>query len=89
MVSCLTGPNGEVTNELIEFVGMQARTGAGIVTIGETAVDGETGIAFAGELNALRDEHIPGMALLAEEAHRYGAKMSVELCIRAGAQTRT
>jgi 2,4-dienoyl-CoA reductase-like NADH-dependent reductase (Old Yellow Enzyme family) len=39
-----------------------------------------SGIAFAGELNALRDEHIPGMSLLAEEAHRYGAKMSVELC---------
>jgi 2,4-dienoyl-CoA reductase-like NADH-dependent reductase (Old Yellow Enzyme family) len=59
---------------------MQARTGAGIVTIGETAVDEERAYAFAGELNALRDEHIPVMSLLAEEAHRYGAKMSVELC---------
>jgi 2,4-dienoyl-CoA reductase-like NADH-dependent reductase (Old Yellow Enzyme family)/thioredoxin reductase len=80
MVSCLTGPNGEPTNELIQFVGMQARTGAGIVTIGETAVDGDTGMAFAGELNVLTDLHIPGLALVAEEAHRYGARMSVELC---------
>ena len=80
MVSCLSGPDGEVTNEFVEFIGMQARTGAGLVTIGETAVDAETGIAFAGELNALKDSHIPGLALLAQEAHRYGAKISVELC---------
>ncbi|MCL1828383.1 MAG: FAD-dependent oxidoreductase [Oscillospiraceae bacterium] len=80
MVSCLSGPSGEVTNDYIRFIGMQARTKAGLVTIGETAVDAETGIAFAGELNALKDEHIPGLSLLAEEAHRYGAKISVELC---------
>ena len=80
MVSCLSGPNGEVTNEYVCFIGMQARSGAGLVTIGETPIDAETGIGFAGELDVLRDTSIPGLSLLAEEAHRFGAKISVELC---------
>ncbi|KZL89348.1 FAD-dependent oxidoreductase [Clostridium magnum] len=80
MVSChANSRTGEVTPELIEFLGGQARTGAAIVTIGATTVDEETGADFYGELSITRDSDIAGLSLLADEVHRYGAKISVEI----------
>ncbi|MCC8179584.1 MAG: hypothetical protein LIP23_01540, partial [Planctomycetes bacterium] len=39
MVCCLSSATGEVTADYVEFLGMQARTGAALITIGATAVD--------------------------------------------------
>ncbi len=36
--------SGSVTNELLEFVGVQAKTGAGLVTIGSTPVNFKEGL---------------------------------------------
>lgn len=80
MVCCLSNPAGEVTNEYLEFLGMQARTGAGLVTIGATSVDEETGQDFYGELNITRDSSLAGLKAIADEVHRYGAKISIEMC---------
>jgi 2,4-dienoyl-CoA reductase-like NADH-dependent reductase (Old Yellow Enzyme family)/thioredoxin reductase len=79
MVCCLTTSSGDVTNEYIEFLGMQARTGAGLVTIGASPMDHETGIDVSGELDVTHDDKIPGLMRISEEVHRYGAKLSVEL----------
>ena len=38
-IPCLTTPDGFVTRELIEYYKLLARGGAGIVTIGDTAID--------------------------------------------------
>ena len=79
-VSCLSTGIGEATPEYIEFVAMQAKTGVGLITIGATSVDEDFGTDFQGELNITRDEMIGGLARIAEAAHLYGAKISVEMC---------
>lgn len=80
MVSCLSTPNGEVTNEYVEFIEMQAKTGVALVTIGSTSVNEDNGIDVPGELDITTDKNIGGLLRLSEAAHRYGAKLSVELC---------
>lgn len=84
MVSChASSRTGEVTDSLIEFMGGQARNGCAVVTIGATTVDEDTGADFYGELSICHDSDIAGLTLLADEVHRYGAKISVE-CLHAG-----
>lgn len=79
MVCCLSTSEGEVTNEMVQFVGNQASSGVAYVTLGDTQIDHERAMCFYGELNVLHDKYITGMTLLAEEVHRYGALLSVEL----------
>lgn len=79
MVCCLSTSDGEVTNEMLQFVGTQAETGVAYVTLGDTQIDHERAMCFYGELNVLHDKYITGMSLLPEEVHRYGAKLSIEL----------
>jgi 2,4-dienoyl-CoA reductase-like NADH-dependent reductase (Old Yellow Enzyme family)/thioredoxin reductase len=80
MVSCLSSATGEVTNEYVEFLGMQARTGAALVTIGATSIDDDNGTDFRGEMQITSDDNIAGLSRIAEEVHRYGAKVSIEMC---------
>lgn len=79
MVCCLSNAQGEVTNEMVEFIGMQARTGVSQVIIGDTQIDWERAVCFYGELNVQHDRYNTSLSLLVEEAHRYGAKLSIEL----------
>ncbi len=79
MVSCHADAEGRVTSELVEYIGMQARTGAGLITIGDTVVDRTCGDGFMGALSMTRETDILGLSRLAEEAHKYGAKLSVEM----------
>lgn len=75
-----SSPEGHVTYELEEFIAAQARTGAGLVTRGSTPVDFDRSRDFMGALSVSDDGNLPGLTRLAQEAHRYGAKLSVELC---------
>lgn len=79
MVSCHADADGRVTSELVEYIGMQARTGASLITIGDTVVDRSCGDGFMGALSMTRETDILGLSRLAEEAHKYGAKLSVEM----------
>ena len=80
MVCCLSSADGEVTQEYVEFIGAQARTGVSLVTIGATGVNKENAIDVPGELDITTDEKLGGLLRLSEEVHRYGAKLSIELC---------
>ena len=80
MVCCLSNAAGEVTQEYVDFIEMQAKTGAAVVTIGSTPVDNVNGQDFRGELNIADENMRPGLARIAEAAHDYGAKLSVEMC---------
>lgn len=71
--------SGIVTNDLLEFVGAQARSGAGLVTIGSSPIDFDRARDFYGCLSVTRDSDVAGLSLLADEVHRYGAKLSIEL----------
>jgi 2,4-dienoyl-CoA reductase-like NADH-dependent reductase (Old Yellow Enzyme family)/thioredoxin reductase len=75
--------SGSVTNELLEFVSTQAKTGASLVTIGSTPVNFREGRDFYACLSATSDDDMAGLTMLANEVHRYGSKLSAEL-IHAG-----
>ncbi len=79
MVSCHADADGRVTSELVDYLGMQARTGASLITIGDTVVDRTCGDGFMGELSMTRETDIFGLSRLEEEVHKYGAKLSVEM----------
>ena len=70
---------GTSTSDLVEFLGAQARSGAGLVTIGSSPIDFDRARDFYGCLSVVRESDVASMSVLAEEVHRYGAKLSVEL----------
>ncbi len=78
-----TAVDGDVTDSMVAWIGAQAATGVGLVTIGSTPVDFGQGRDFYGCLSATRDTDVAGLERLSIEAHRYGAKISCEL-IHAG-----
>ena len=78
-IPCLATPDGFVTRELIEYHKSLARGGAGIVTIGDTAIDFEYAKDHEHQLNLGDDRVIAGLSTLVEAIHRYGAKASIQL----------
>lgn len=72
-------PDGFVTREMIEFCQSFARGGAGMVTIGDSAVDFDYAHAHFGQLNLGDDRGIGGLSTLAEAVQKHGAKISIEL----------
>ena len=70
---------GEVTDNLVDFIGACARTGVARVGIGATPVDFGRARDFFGCLSVTRDTDVAGIRRLSEEVHRYDAKFSVEI----------
>ena len=77
---CLTSPDGFATKEMIAYYQSIARGGAGIVTIGETPVDYHAARRHNYQLNISDERVVTGLSNLVEAVHRYGAKLSLELC---------
>lgn len=71
--------DGQVTEALVQFLGAQARSGVGMVTIGASPVDQGRARDFFGSLSVCKDQDIPGLHRLVEEVHRYGAAISCEI----------
>lgn len=79
MVPCMATPEGWVTKELIEFYRPFARGGAGIVTVGDSAINFDHAMDHEGQLNMGDDNVKMGLDDLADEIQRYGSVISVEL----------
>jgi 2,4-dienoyl-CoA reductase-like NADH-dependent reductase (Old Yellow Enzyme family)/thioredoxin reductase len=79
MLCSMATSDGLVTRELIEFYQSFARGGAGIVTIGDAAVDYDYAPGHFGQLNLGDDRVILGLASLVEAIQKYGAKISIEI----------
>lgn len=79
MVCNMVLSNGEVSQDYVDFIEMQARTGSAIITIGATPIDRESGIDYDSELNVTSDDMICGLRKLSEAAHIHGARISAEL----------
>lgn len=79
MVPCMATPEGWVTKELIEFYRPFAKGGAGIVTVGDSAINWAQAMDHEGQLNFGDDNIKMGLDDLADEIHRYGSVISVEL----------
>ena len=78
-VNPMTTHDGCVTDNYVDYLDMQAATGVGLVTIGATSVDHDTGEDFAGELDITDDHKMIDLARLPEVVHAHGAKLSIEL----------
>jgi 2,4-dienoyl-CoA reductase-like NADH-dependent reductase (Old Yellow Enzyme family)/thioredoxin reductase len=72
-------PNGDMTQEMLDFMEWQARTGVAYVTVGDTPVTHDTTSAWLCEMNVNSDDCIHGMNQLVEAARKNGAELSVEL----------
>ncbi len=79
LVCNMVTSSGKVTRDFIDFIDMQASTGAAVVTIGASPVDLDSGADASCELDITNDDNICGLTLLAEAAHIHGAKLSIEL----------
>ncbi len=79
MLACMATPDGFVTREMIEFYQSFARGGAGIVTIGDAAIDFDYARSHFGQLNLGDDRVVTGLSTLVEAVQKYGAKVSIEL----------
>ncbi|MCI8539155.1 MAG: FAD-dependent oxidoreductase [Oscillospiraceae bacterium] len=72
-------PNGDMTQEMLDYMAWQAKTGAAYITVGDTPVVHDGTSAWLCEMNVNSDSCIHGMHALAEAARRNGAEISVEL----------
>ncbi len=75
----LANADQSVSRELIEFHRAQAKGGAAIVTVGESAIDKDRAINQAGQINLGDERIIPGLSNLAEAIKRGGALASIQL----------
>ncbi len=57
----------------------RARGGAGLLTMGVAAIAYPAGTAEPFQVGISRDDFIPGLAGVAERAHRHGAKIAIQL----------
>ncbi|NTV91448.1 MAG: NAD(P)-binding protein, partial [Clostridiales bacterium] len=72
-------PEGDVTQEMIDYVKWQARTGVAYVTIGNSPVVHSDSSAWLCELNITQDRCIHGINQLVLAARENGAELSIEL----------
>lgn len=79
MLSCLATPDGKVTPGVIAFARAMAKTGAGVVVVGDSTIDHDRSVEHVAALNLGDDTITPGLTHVVEEIHRYGAKASIEL----------
>jgi 2,4-dienoyl-CoA reductase-like NADH-dependent reductase (Old Yellow Enzyme family)/thioredoxin reductase len=79
------GPNGEVTDQIIDYYTARSKGGFGLIIVEVTAVD-VLGKAIPNELGLWNDDLIPGWKKLVTSVHRHGAKIAVQLH-HAGRQT--
>ncbi len=69
---------GGVTEGLIDFIRMQARSGAGNIVLG-CITDSNRKLSEYADVDICHDKFVSGLSLLADEAHKYGAMLSYEL----------
>ncbi|NYC92595.1 oxidoreductase [Clostridium acetobutylicum] len=79
----LASKDGYVTQEFIEWTRAMAKGGAGIVTIGDSPVNAEYAKSSPYVIDMSKDTIVNGLYTLTEVIHRYGAKASLELNLRA------
>ncbi len=72
-------PEGDVTQDMLDYVEWQAKTGVAYLTIGNTPVFHSNSSAWLCELNVTEDKCIHGINRMVVKARENGAEMSVEL----------
>ena len=71
--------DGTMSQDMLDFMEWQARTGAGWVTVGDTPVTHDNTSHWLCEMNVCDDDCIHGMNALVEKCRQNGAELSAEL----------
>jgi 2,4-dienoyl-CoA reductase-like NADH-dependent reductase (Old Yellow Enzyme family)/thioredoxin reductase len=78
-LTCIAHADQSVSNDLVEFYRTQAKGGAGVITVLETAIDRDRAITQPTQLNLGNDFYIPALTSLAEVIKDGGAVASIQL----------
>ena len=78
-LTCIAHADQSVSSELVEFYRVQAKGGAGIITVLETAIDADRAITQPTQLNLGSDFYIPALTSVAEVIKAGGAIASIQL----------
>ena len=79
MMSSLSTSEGRVTDALVAHMASRAKTGMGLVIIGDSAIDYDNAVTHVSPLDLSDEKNFEGLVRIAEEVHRYGAKIGIEL----------
>ena len=71
-------PDHSASDKHFAYIEARAKGGVGLIMMEYSCVD-LSGLAAPFQLGCFDDIHIPGMARLADIAHRYGAKIGMQL----------
>ncbi len=78
-LTCIAHADQSVSRELVEFYRVQAKGGAGIITVLETAIDSDRAITQPTQLNLGSDFYVPALTSVAEVIKSQGALASIQL----------
>jgi 2,4-dienoyl-CoA reductase-like NADH-dependent reductase (Old Yellow Enzyme family)/thioredoxin reductase len=79
MGNAFANTDGTVSETDIQFYGARAKGGVGLVITECAVVDGETGRGNGQQICVYDDMFIPGLKALADEVHKYGQKIAVQI----------
>lgn len=79
MMSGLSSADGRVTPQLTAHMAARARSGAALVIIGDSEIEHMYGMTHYSPLNLSYEGIVAGLKDVADECHRYGAKVGIEL----------
>lgn len=77
--------DGKITDKAVQFYGRLAKGGTGLIITGHAFVH-KSGQAAPNQIGAYSDDCVPGLKRLADEAHKHGAKIALQLA-HSGRQT--
>ena len=79
MGNAFANTDGTVSDTDIAFYGARAKGGVGLIITECTVVDGDTGRGNGQQICIYDDAFLPGLTALAEEVHKYGQKIAVQI----------
>jgi len=79
MGNYLANTDGSVSEEDIAFYGARAKGGVGLIITECTCVNFATGKGNTHQIAVDDDKYIPGLKRLADEVHKYGSKIAVQI----------
>ena len=75
----LANEDGSVSDADIAFYGTRAKGGVGLVITECACVDFKTGKGNLKQMSVDDDKYIDGLRKLADEVHKYGSKIAVQI----------
>lgn len=79
MSTALCSMDNQMSDEAIAYYSARARGGVGLITSENVMVDENSHYNIPNNMGLYREDQIPGIRRLADEVHRYGGKLALQL----------